>query len=148
METFETYENSQQINANITFKSKAQIHGKIVFSLKKEDDLTDFIALNNNDNSTKINKEKTKTHNVFETVTHFALDSDQMPNKAKIIKDTLVKYSIYDKNSRKTYYSTFAVFPDEFKDGGSNVFRVIKRVIIVLNSDHLLSHKEFLKTLI
>ena len=147
METFETFNNNQKINVNVTHESLALQFDSMVFSLKKESDLTDFILLDSSGNSTKISKANVATHSIFETVTNFALDSGQMPNKDKIIKQTMVRYSMFDQDLRKTYFSTFAVFPDEYKDGGSNVFRVTKRIKIVLNVSPLMQHKAFVENL-
>jgi hypothetical protein len=147
METFDTFNNNQKINVNVTHESLALQFDSIVFSLKKENDLTDFILLESADNSTKISKENIATHNVFESVTNFAIDSGQMPNKDKIIKQTLVKYSAFDQDLRKTFFSTFVDFPDEYKDGGSNVFRVTKRVKIVLTDSPITRHNAFVESL-
>lgn len=98
-------------------------------------------------NSAKVDKDMADVRCILEINSQFKMDQGQMPNRDLIIKSTSVAYSVYDVDNRKTYYSTFLSNEDEFVDGGSNTFAVIKRIKIVLNESSLDAHKAFVNTL-
>ncbi len=147
METFETYVNNQKINVKVTHKSLASQYGTIVFYLINKNDDTDSEALDEDQGTTKINKEDAVQRSILYINTQFAVTQGQMPNKNTILKGTLVKYVLSDRDSKQTYLSTYVKFPNEYKDGGSNVFSVTKRIEIVFKEDILTDHKEFVKEL-
>ena len=147
METFVTYINNQKINVKVSHQSLANQYGTIVFYLVNKDDDTDSMALNENQSTTKINKNDAATKSILYINTQFALTQGQMPNKETIIKGTMIKYVLSDRDSKNTYLSTYVDFSNEYSDGGSNVFSVSKRIEIKLKESIISNHKEFVKTL-
>lgn len=148
METFETFNNNQKINLKLSFDTIAVRANNLAVFLRKEDNLTDFEMVNETTIDTaKIDKDEAAVLCILEINSQFKMDQGQMPNRDKIIKSTSVTYSVYDQDNRKTYYSTYLSNEDEFVDGGSNTFAVIKRIKIVLNQNFLDAHKAFIDNL-
>ena len=148
METFETFNNNQKINLKLSFDSIAVRANNLAVFLRKEDDLTDFEMVDETTIDTaKIAKDEAAVRCILEINSQFKMDQSQMQNRDKIIKGTSVTYSVYDQDNRKTYYSTYLSNEDEYVDGGSNTFGVIKRIKIVLNANILDAHKAFVDSL-
>ena len=148
METFETFDNNQKITINITdVETIGKQIGPTVFALKKKSDPTDFEILDNDDNSATFSKELAEQYPIIAAKFVFIVDMNQEPNKQKVKERTLIRYSVYDQDNRKTYYSTLVNFENEFKDVSSEQFSVEKNIEIVLNKDHKNDHREFVKSL-
>ncbi|MCD2258163.1 hypothetical protein [Psychroserpens luteolus] len=148
METFETFNNNQKITINITdVESIAKQVGPTVFALKKKSDPMDFEILDNVSNSASFSKEKALQRAILAAKFVFIVDVNQEPNKQKAKERTLIRYSVYDQDNRKTYYSTLVDFEDEFKDISAEQFSVEKTIEIVLNEDLKNNHREFVKSL-
>ncbi|WP_299337988.1 hypothetical protein [uncultured Psychroserpens sp.] len=148
METFETFDNNQKITLNVTdVESVAKQIGPTVFALKKKNDPTDFEILNNDSNSASFSKEQAKQRTILAAKFVFILDMNQEPNKQRAKERTLIRYSVYDQDNRKTYYTSFVDFSNEFKDVSAEQFSVEKNIEIVLNEDHKSNHREFVKSL-
>ena len=75
------------------------------------------------------------------------VDSNQEPNKRKIMQRTIIRYSVYDQDNRKTYYTTYVDFEDEYIDNGGERFTVKKNIEIVLKDDHKSKHRDFVESL-
>ncbi|MAZ26739.1 MAG: hypothetical protein CL868_06635 [Cytophagaceae bacterium] len=133
METYNTRQDTNLVKVEVTCESLAVKMGSVVFSLKSKSDPFDFIELENVNDSTWIEKGNLYAHNVFEAVTHFALDSAQMPNKMEIIKGTKVFYAFSEEGMAKNFITDHTSFSHEYKDGGSNVFRVTKKIELVID---------------
>ena len=147
METFETYENKQNIYVKSTYTSIAKRFETVSFSLRKENDLSDFILLDRIDGSkekAKFNKNKAQERAILSITNQFFVDSDLIPQKEKIMKSTIVTHGIHDKDFRSTYLSTMADFEDEFFNEEGAKFSVVKRIKIVLNKNFRESHKLFI----
>ena len=148
METFETFNNNQKITINITdVETIAQQIGPTVFALKKKDNPLDFELLDNNSNSATFTKEQAKLRSVLAAKFVFMVDLDQEPNMQRVKERTLIRYSVYDQDNRKTYYSSFIDFEHEFKDISPEQFSVEKNIEIVLSKDLRSNHREFVKSL-
>ncbi|WP_298893475.1 hypothetical protein [uncultured Psychroserpens sp.] len=148
METFETFNNNQKITINITdVESIAKQVGPTVFALKKKNNPMDFEILDNVSNSASFSKEKAVQRAILAAKFVFIVDVNQEPNKQKAKERTLIRYSVYDQDNRKTYYSTLVDFEDEFKDVSAEQFSVEKTIEIVLNDDLKNNHREFVKSL-
>ncbi|TGV03758.1 hypothetical protein [Flavivirga rizhaonensis] len=149
METFETYYNNQKITFNVTnIETKAQQLNEIAFFLRKKEDLDDFDILDNNTpRSTSFSKEQAKDRVVLEANITFMVDSNQEPNKVKIMKETIIRYSLYDQDTRNTFYSTFVDFEDEYIDHGDEQFTVKKNIEIVLKENLINNHRVFVESL-
>ncbi|RAJ17969.1 hypothetical protein [Olleya aquimaris] len=149
MEQFETYDNNQKINVNITaIETKAQQLNEIAFFLRKKSDLSDFEILDNTSpTSASFTKEEAKVRAVLEINIQFMVDSNQEPNKPRIMQETIVRYSLYDQDTRKTYYSTFVDFEDEYIDNGDEQFTIKKQIEIVLKENVLNKQRVFIESL-
>ncbi|WP_298755276.1 hypothetical protein [uncultured Psychroserpens sp.] len=148
MEPFETFNNNQKITINITdVESIAKQVGPTVFALKKKNNPMDFEILDNVSNSASFSKEKAVQRAILAAKFVFIVDVNQEPNKQKAKERTLIRYSVYDQDNRKTYYSTLVDFEDEFKDVSAEQFSVEKTIEIVLNEDLKNNHREFVKSL-
>lgn len=149
MEIFETYNNNQKITLNITnIDTVAQQLNETAFFLRKKSDLGNFDILDNNTpTSTFFSKEQAKERAILEANFTFMVDSNQEPNKNKIMKQTIIRYSVYDQDNRKTYYSTFVDFEDEYIDNGGEQFTVKKNIEIVLKEDYKNNHRVFVESL-
>ncbi|GAA3631413.1 hypothetical protein [Flavivirga jejuensis] len=149
MEKFETYNNNQKITFNVTnIETKAQQLNEMAFFLRKKGDLDDFDILDNNTpSSTSFSKEQAKERVILEANIVFMVDSNQEPNKSKIMKETIIRYSLYDQDNRKTYYSTFVDFEDEYIDNGGEQFTVKKNIEIDLKENLVNNHRVFVESL-
>ena len=148
METFETYDNNQKITIKITdIETVAQQLGPTVFALKKKNNPMDFELLDNDSNSATFIKQHAKTRSVLAAKFVFIVDLNQQPDMQRVKERTLIRYSVYDQDNRKTYYSSFVDFEHEFKDISNEQFSVEKNIEIVLNEDHRSNHRAFVKSL-
>lgn len=148
MEKFETYKNNQKINANVSHRSIAKRYGEVAFFLRKKNNESDFIILDNEDEkSSKISKADVETHCILEINTEFAVDSIQEPKKPQIMQATYLRYSLYDLDNRNTFYSVYPENPSEFIDTGGNTFKVIKKIELILTANILDTYKDHLNTL-
>nr|WP_321245324.1 hypothetical protein [uncultured Psychroserpens sp.] len=148
MEIFETYNNNQKITIKITdVESIAKQIGPTVFALKKKSDPMDFEILDNDSNSASLTKEQAIQRTILAAKFVFIVDMNQEPNKQKAKERTLIRYSVYDQDNRKTYYSTLVDFENEFKDVSAEQFSIEKNIEIVLNEDQKNNHREFVKSL-
>lgn len=147
-ETFETFDNNQKITINITdVETVGKQVGPTVFALKKKNNPADFDILDNDSNSATFSKEQAVQRTVLAAKFVFIVDMNQEPNKQKVKERTLIRYSVYDQDNRKTYYTTLVDFGNEFKDISAEQFSVEKTIEIVLNKDHKSIHREFVKSL-
>ena len=148
METFETFDNNQKITIKVTnIETIAQQIGPTVFALKKKGNPTDLELLDNNSNSATFSKQQASVHPILAVKFVFMVDMNQEPNKQKAKARTLIRYSVYDQDNRKTYYSSFVDFKDEFEDISDEQFSVEKNIEIILNKDLKNNHREFVKSL-
>ncbi|WP_131453967.1 hypothetical protein [Neotamlana sedimentorum] len=148
METFETFGNNQQIAVNITdIDTVAQQLGTPVFALKAEENPMDFEILESKENSTSFSKEQSKSRPVLAIKFVFIVDINQEPNIKKVMERTLIRYSVYDQDNRKTYYSSFINFEAEFVKISDEQFTVEKNITVVLNEDLRSNHRAFVKSL-
>ncbi|WP_452232867.1 hypothetical protein [Lacinutrix sp. MEBiC02595] len=148
MELFETFYNNQKITIKITdVETIGKQIGPTVFALKNKSDPTDFEILDNDSNSSAFSKEQAEKYTILAAKFVFIVDMNQESNKEKVKERTLIRYSIYDQDNRKTYYSTLVDFDNEFKDVSAEQFSVEKNIEIVLSKDHKNNHREFVKSL-
>lgn len=149
METFETFDNNQKITVKITdVETVAQQLGEIAFFLRKKGDLDDFDILDNDTaTSMSFSKEQSKERVILEANFTFMVDSNQEPNKRKIMQRTIIRYSLYDQDNRKTYYTTFVDFENEYTDNGGEQFTVKKNIEMILNEDYRSKHRVFVESL-
>lgn len=148
MEIFETFDNNQKITINITdIETVAQQIGPTIFALKKKNDDLDFELLTNDSNSATFDKEQSKLRSVLAVKFVFMVDINQEPNMQRAKERTLIRYSVYDQDNRKTYYSSFIDFEDEFIDVSAEQFSVEKNIEIVLKEDLRSNHRAFVKSL-
>lgn len=148
MESFETFDNNQKITINITdVESIAKQVGPTVFALIDKNDSMDFEILDNDSNATSFSKEQAAQRAILAAKFVFIVDMNQEPNMQKAKERTLIRYSVYDQDNRKTYYSTLIDFGHEFVDVSSEQFTVEKNIEIVLKEDLKNNHREFVKSL-
>ena len=147
METFETYENTQKINAKIIKQeTKALRLGPVSFYLRKIDDPSDFEGLNNLTlTSSRFDKDKVKSRALLEIYTQFMVEENQLPNKETIMKSTLIKYSVFDQDNRGSYFSTYNDFEDEYHSTDDEQFTITKRIKIIFKDDLLNNYRVFTK---
>ncbi|WP_298901018.1 hypothetical protein [uncultured Psychroserpens sp.] len=142
METFETYENKQAINAKVTISSlAAKDRGPSFFFL-------DDNALGNGDSAT-ISKSDVKNPSVLNIRVNLALDQVQntSPDRLRFIKSTKIEFKISDRDTKKTFYSNFDDFPTEFHFDDDNTFFIRKEIQIKFLEDFRSSHKSFVQSL-
>lgn len=148
METFKTFNNNQRITINVTdIETVAQQVGPTVFALKASDDPMDFEILDSDGNTSSFSKEQSKTRPVLAIKFVFIVDLNQEPNLQRVMERTLIRYSVYDQDNRKTYYSSFINFESEFIQISPEQFTVEKNIHVVLNADLRSSHRAFVKSL-
>ncbi|KJD31266.1 hypothetical protein PK35_15645 [Tamlana nanhaiensis] len=148
METFETFDNNQRITINVTdIETIAQQVGPTVFALRASDDPMNFEILDSVENTSSFSKEQSKTLPVLAVKFVFIVDITQEPNLQRVMERTLIRYSVYDQDNRKTYYSSFISFESEFIQVSPEQFTVEKNIEIVLNEDLRSNHRAFVKSL-
>lgn len=151
MEVFETYDNNQKINARLKKEptSIGSRYGKVYFYLRKEDDLNQYISLNNlTQTNTKIEKKDINNYNILEVVTQMTLTDSQKSNKEDIMKATKIDYSFFDIDNRKSFNSNYLEHSNEYNlNGESEVFVITKLVRITLSENPQITHENFIKTL-
>ncbi|WGD35700.1 hypothetical protein [Olleya sp. YS] len=148
MEAFETFNNNQKITINITdVETIGKQVGPTVFALKKKNDDSDFEVLSNDSNTATFTKEQAEQRAILAAKFIFIVDINQEPNLEKVKERTLIRYSVYDQDNRKTYYSTLVDFENEYNNVSAEQFTVEKNIEIVLNKDHKSIHREFIKSL-
>lgn len=151
MEIFKTYNNNQKINIKLK-KEPTSIgvrRGKAYFYLRKEDDLEQFISLNNQTQiSTIIDKKDIENYNILEIVTQIIVLESQQNYKEEIMKATKIDYSVFDRDNRKSFNSNYQENPEEYdKNGDSEIFLVRKLIKIILTENPQIIHKKLLQTL-
>ena len=133
MEKYTTAYNSKKIDASFNYTSKAKRFRKGKFYLINKDNPNDVeILIGDELEAVTFTKKQANKRAILMMRIQLIVTEDLLPNKKKIMQDTLVEYVISDGDVQGDYVSDFAKTPLEYRDKTKYTFLVTKQVEIEL----------------
>lgn len=133
MEKYITSDNNNKIDASFSYASKAKRFRKGKFYLINKDDPNDVeILIGDALDSVSFSKEQAKKRAILMMRVQLIVTEDLLPNKQRIMKETMVDYTISDGDVSSEYVSDFTKTPSEFRDKTKYTFLITKEVEIKL----------------